>query len=167
MYTNVSDAFDRAGHGHKQLCIGLAPSRCDVIKREDSRWPSSAVPIPRERSSPSSGPQGQEYRNEAASARYFSEPRGSYAYVAVENLRTVSLDLLRPRSEISDVRLKAESWQIFLNIVREITHRTYTHIGKIMSGHIRIPTKRKTSLAQSIRIVRNYCSGNESRSPCK
>jgi len=49
MYTNVSDAFDRAGHGHKQLCIGLAPSRCDVIKREDSRWTSSAVQIPREK----------------------------------------------------------------------------------------------------------------------
>lgn len=45
--SNVSDASDRAGHGHKQLRGGLAPSRCDVIKREVScaERPSSAAPL--------------------------------------------------------------------------------------------------------------------------
>lgn len=142
MYTNVSDAFDRAGHGHKQLCIGLAPSRCDVIKREDSRWTSSAVQIPRERE------REREVRLVGASGpgiSKWSDVRAIFqratGVVCVRGCGTCVYRKSRPpTTAFRDLRRSIESAGKFFLI-------SYVIIGKITSGHICTPTKRKTPRA--------------------
>lgn len=183
----MSDASDRAGHGHKQLRIGLAPSRCDVIKRTVP-WPGPrlTVPIPEEEYA-SSGPEGQEYRNEPTSARYFSEPRGregrgrsyvvvlTHARTFVRRYTSTGIYLYayvrtygRPPTtaflEVVGVRLN-----FFFNIARDHWHEiTGESVRAGARAHTHTSEKGNTfavGRARSIQMLRNYRGGNESRGP--